>query len=136
MSAEPFDKYPWWGELSIKEKRMYLKYPAYVQLREYVESNGDETKLENCTFRWIHQLWHKTMNVSPHSLWRVTVAYSDWKLEKLDGFVLGPLEDQGDTIGLAKVLLECNVLHRDFPHNYRDLPDIEEEEEEDEGVLV
>ena len=120
--------FPWWGKLTEKEKAKYRKFPAYIQLRNYVESDGDETQLHYCTFREIVRVWKGTFVPTPHSLWRTSVAYDDWKLSKIDAIVLGPLEDSRDTVQLAKHLIEWDVLDDNFPYNFSSE---EEEEEED-----
>lgn len=102
----------WWVTLTETEKAQYRDFPAYIRMRNYVESGGKEEALQNCTFRYIVQAIKGTLNQNDAP--RLDVALRDWKIMKLDGYLLGLYHDTKDTVMMAKDLINFHVLDEEF----------------------
>jgi len=107
------NKYTWWATLTDEEKTKYCNHPAYIKLRDYVESKGDVRTLDGCTFYYIAQALQGKLRLS--ELWRVQVAVLDWKIMSIDSYVMGQYDMTGDAVQLAKDLIEWDVLDEYFP---------------------
>ncbi|XP_028513847.1 uncharacterized protein LOC114574710 [Exaiptasia diaphana] len=106
-------KATWWGNLTEREHELYHERPAYISMRNYVESNGDEAMLLNCTFRYIVQAMKKTLKI--HDRNRLAVAMWDWKLGCIERSKLHGYYDTLDTVGIAQELIDLNVLDQPAP---------------------
>jgi len=103
----------WWLTLTDEEKTKYRDHPAYIKLRDYVESKGDVRTLDGCTYYYIAQALQGKLRLS--ELWRVQVAVLDWKIMSIDSYVMGQYDMTGDAVKLAKDLIEWDVLDEYFP---------------------
>lgn len=102
-------KEKWWKTLTEQEKAQYTEFRAYIRMRNYVESDGEEEALGSCTFRYIVTAMKGTLEQG--EMRRLAVALDDWKIMKLDNYILGIYEDTKDTVKLARDLISFNVLH-------------------------
>ena len=102
-------KETWWKTLTEAEKAKYHEFPAYIKMRNYVESGGNEEALLNCTFRYVVQAIKGSLD--PKNASRLFVAMNDWNL---DNYLMGLYWDSKDTVKMAKDMIYFDVLSDEF----------------------